>query len=191
MTLKGLAELALNLIKGGFPANDELLETEDIEQYLRLSHAYISFANGNKGIEHKSNPIELKSNKAKVPKPYNVDDIRNIRFAGKNGQVLDNLIINTKPSTLQSGSSIFSKAVLNGNGEVDFSNIPSGATKVVFTYKYNKEENIEISDEIAYLILQDSFRLSQLDDKAKRDSTVNRSEMQDFVREQIKQYNNK
>lgn len=193
-TVRQLGELIQILVENGVINSNTNLTSDDYVHLVFSARDYLLY-------QRKLNNLTLTNSQVvQVPKDYAIKDNKivfedNFNVQGIDGGVLldagghemDDMImpLSHSSSTLVSNS-IFSYYLINQDF-ITFKNLPSNAKKMrLFTIAGSSEDDI-VSEDMAFMIIQQVMKLGQMSETAKIDTSQDGNNQDDALRAQVRQ----
>ncbi len=195
MKIFQLAKLTLELHKEGVIRTDYGLEIEHVTAIILLARGYlIEQKKINKTaysqVAPASTTIDIVGSKAMFPIGFDSSTVNGILLVNTNDDIMcDNVsMLNQQQKNLVCDS-IYIYYIVTQKG-IEFINLPMDATKVNVLQSSSSTEDDEVSLDIAYLIMQETFKLLRVAETDKKDSSINMNSTSDLVKEQLRSLQN-
>lgn len=198
MNVKQIAELCQKLVSGGVVRGDYPMDISYYEHLVMTARDYFIFEK-KKGISplflnvevtSSVNDIDIKGGVAMLPQGYNTQGISGAVTLSKSGEVnCDMLIPISGGGQYLVCDSVFAYYVIEKD-KITFKNLPKNSSKLRLHSIAGSHVEDEVSNELAYLIVKEVFKLGQASTEKRPDTSADGNSNDEYIANQIRQFIN-
>lgn len=198
MNIKGIAELCQSLVRGGVIRGREAMDISYYEHLVMSARDYFIFEKKkgvnplflNLEVTSSITDIDIKGGVAELPENYNTQGISGAVALSKSDEVnCDMLIPISGGGQYLVCDSVFSYYIIEKN-RITFKNLPKGSAKLRLHSIAGSDINSEVSNELAFLIIKEVFKLGQASNEKRPDTSADGNPNDDYIANQIRQFVN-
>lgn len=198
MNIKGVAELCQSLVRGGVIRGKEPMDISYYEHLVIAARDYFIFEKKkginplfmNMEVTSSITDIDIKGGVAELPSDYNTQGISGAVTLSKSGEVnCDMLLPISGGGQYLVCDSVFSYYIIEKN-RITFKNIPKNSAKLRLHSIAGSDVNSEISNDLAFLIIKEVFKLGQASNEKRPDTSADGNPNDDYIANQIRQFIN-
>lgn len=196
-SVEQLGELIQRLVENGIIVGDPNLTVDDYTHLVFSARDYLLYQRKATGMELTNSHVmnepkdyKILAGKVVLEKGFCVQGIDGVVLLDAGENELPDLIMPMSPSGISLiANSIFCYYLPNTT-YISFKNIPSGAKKLrIYTIAGSSPDDI-VSEDLAWMIIQQIFKLGQLAKATKADTSADGNNTDDGLKEQIRQLMN-
>lgn len=195
MTIRDLGAFALELYKSGRIEGDYKLSEEHFSHLILLSYNNIieqKKINRLPMSQSMAEPKEFEIDDAKVilPKDFTSSTIKNILLIDKKGDIMCDFVSPIQSNQINLVCDSFSTYSYVTQNEIGFLNLPTDARKALVYIGGGSSIDDEISMDVAFMALNESFKLVTMATPNRNDAANNMNGQEDYIREQLQKMEN-
>ncbi len=198
MNIKQIAELCQKLVSGGVVRGDYPMDISYYEHLVMAARDYFSCEKKkgtnplflNLEVTSSSNDIDIIAGVAILPEGYNTQGVSGAATLSKSGEInCDMLIPISGGGQYLVCDSVFSYYIIEKD-RITFKNLPKNSSKLRLHSIAGSHIEDEVSNDLAYLIIKEVFKLGQASNEKRPDTSSDSNPNDDYIANQIRQFIN-
>lgn len=193
-TIGQLGELIQRLVENGVINSNTNLTSQDYTDLVFSARDYILYQRKvgnltltNSQVVQVPKEYDIKNGKAILEENFNIQGIDGAVLIDLSGYEMEDMIMPLSPSASHLISNSIFTYYLPNQSFIEFKNLPKNAKKIkLFTIAGSSEDDI-VSEDIAFLIIQQVMKIGQLSEASKLDSSADGNNNEDAIKNQIRQ----
>lgn len=192
-TVRQLGELIQILVENGVINSNTNLTSDDYVHLVFSARDYLLYQRKinnltltNSQVVQVPKAIKIINGRATFEENFNVQGIDGAVLLDKGGHKMNEAIYPLSQSAEQLVDNIFPYYLLS-QSYTEFKNLPHGADKIQFYTVAGSSEDDIISEDMAFMIIQQVMKLGQMSETAKVDTSHDGNNQDDALRAQVRQ----